>query len=86
MSANHEQIVAVVTEIVTGELGLAADSVTPSTDLRSIEGADSVKVLRMISRIERHFDVELEDEDAFGVSSVHDIALVVAKSLTPDPS
>ncbi|SBW25179.1 acyl carrier protein [Protofrankia symbiont of Coriaria ruscifolia] len=86
MSANHEQIVAVVTEIVTGELGLAADSVAPSIDLRSIEGADSVKVLRIVSRIERHFDVELEDEDVFGISSVDDIALVVAKSLAPDPS
>ncbi|WP_250280754.1 MULTISPECIES: acyl carrier protein [unclassified Frankia] len=86
MSATHEQIVAVVTDIVTGELGLATGSVTPSTDLRSIEGADSVKVLRMISRIEQRFDVELEDEDVFGVSSVHDIALVVAKALIPDPS
>ncbi|AEH10238.1 MULTISPECIES: acyl carrier protein [Protofrankia] len=86
MSVTHEQIVAVVTDIVTGELGLAANSVAPATDLRSIEGADSVKVLRMISRIERHFDIELEDEDVFGISSVHDIALVVAKVLTPDPS
>ncbi|WP_239313562.1 MULTISPECIES: acyl carrier protein [unclassified Frankia] len=86
MSASHEQIVAAITGIVTEELGLAAGSVTPSADLRSMQGADSVKVLRMIARIERHYDVELDDEDIFTLSSIHDVALVVAGALALDPA
>ena len=43
------------------ELG---ESVGPSTDLRNVPGADSVKMLRMVARIEREYDLELEDEDA----------------------
>ncbi|WP_239334339.1 acyl carrier protein [Frankia sp. CiP3] len=86
MSASHEQIVATITGIVTEELGLTTGSVAPSTDLRSMQGADSVKVLRMIARIERHYDVELDDEDIFTLSSIHDVALVVAGALALDPA
>ncbi len=86
MSVSQEQIVATVTGIVTEELGLGADSVAPSADLRSLQGADSVKVLRMIARIERHYDVELDDEDVFGLSSINDVALVVTGALALDPA
>lgn len=74
-------ITATLTDIVAAELGVPTASVHPDTDLRTMKGADSVKVLRVIAKIEREYDVELEDEDVFGVSSVGEVADVVHKAL-----
>jgi acyl carrier protein len=76
-----QQILTTVTRIVAAELGVPAETLGQDTDLRAIEGADSVKVLRMISKIEHEYDVELEDEEVFGVSCVRDVADVVGRTL-----
>jgi acyl carrier protein len=77
----REQITATVTTIVADVLAVPATTLSPATDLREVEGADSIKVLRLIARIEREYDVELEDADVFGVSTVADVAGVVEKAL-----
>lgn len=66
-----------VRDIVATELGLDPAALHDDTDLRAVEGADSVKVLRMIARIEQHHDVELDDDDVFGVTTVAGIVTVV---------
>lgn len=81
MPTPDPQILTTVTEIVAAELGMPAGAVDPDADLRAIEGADSVKVLRMIAKIEREYDLELDDEDVFGVSCVRDVAEVVRRAL-----
>lgn len=68
-------LTATVTGIVTDALGV--DAVAPDTDLRALEGADSVKLLRIIARIEERFDIELEDAEVFGVSTVEGIVAAV---------
>lgn len=75
-----DDITTTLTRIVAVELAVPVESVAPDTDLRTIEGADSVKVLRVIAKIEREYDVELEDEDVFAVSSVGEVADVVFKA------
>ncbi|SDD10729.1 acyl carrier protein [Actinokineospora iranica] len=75
------EITAAVTEIAAAETGVPAADLTPDTDLRAVEGVDSVKVLRMIAKIERRYDIELEDEDVFGVATVGEVAVVVDKTL-----
>jgi acyl carrier protein len=80
-AASPDTLVGEITEIVADELGVPAGSLAPSTDLRGLEGADSVRLLRVVAKIERRFDVELEDEDVFGVSSVADLATVVGAVL-----
>jgi acyl carrier protein len=84
MSVPTDKIMTVVTEIVSQELGVPASTVTPDANLREVEGADSVKVLRVIAKIERRYDVELEDEDIFGASSVRDVADVVARAVAAE--
>jgi len=74
------EITAVVVEIVATELGVAPTDLAPETDLRAVEGADSIKVLRMIARIEQRYDIELEDSDVFGVTTVAQIVDVVGTS------
>jgi acyl carrier protein len=80
-TVTQDQIVSTLTGIVATELGVPAADVRPDTDLRALEGADSVKVLRVVAKIEREYDVELEDEDVFAVSSVGEVAGVVHRAL-----
>lgn len=79
--ATIDDITASVTAIAAAELGVPAVSLVPDTDLRAIEGIDSVKVLRMIARIERAYDVELADEEVFGVSTIAGTAAAVSRAL-----
>jgi len=80
-----DEIVATVTAIAAAELGLPAASLRPDTDLRAIEGMDSVKVLRMIAKIEQAYDIELDDEVVFGLSSVAGTAGAVRQALGEQP-
>ena len=77
----REQITATVSAIVADVLAVPAATLDIGTDLRDVEGADSIKVLRLIARIEREYDVELEDADVFGVSTIADVTGVVEKAL-----
>ncbi|WP_067677102.1 acyl carrier protein [Nocardia miyunensis] len=76
-----EQILHTVTEIAVAETGIAATELRPDVDLRGMAGVDSVRVLRMVARIERTYDIELEDSDVFGMSTLTDVVTVVDKAL-----
>lgn len=77
----REELLTAVTDIVAGQLGRPVDEFGPDTDLRTLEGADSVKVLRIIAKIEQRYDIELEDEDVFAVSTIAEVVTVVDKTL-----
>lgn len=81
MTTSLDEITDTVRSLVSEVLGVSAAELAVDTDLRGVEGADSVRVLRLIARIEREYDVELEDSDVFGVSSIAEIAEVVRKAL-----
>ncbi|MFC3962499.1 acyl carrier protein [Nocardia jiangsuensis] len=74
-------ILRTVTEIATAETGIPGAELRPDADLRGMEGVDSVRVLRMVARIERAFDIEMEDEEVFGLSSLNDVVTVVDRAL-----
>ncbi len=80
------EITGSVVEIVAEVLGVAAADLRTDTDLRTVEGADSIKVLRIIAKIEQRYDIELEDEDVFGVSTVEQVSAVVSTALDGGPS
>jgi acyl carrier protein len=80
-TASLDQITETVRGIVAEVLAVPVGSLSVDTDLREVEGADSIKVLRLIARIEREYDVELEDSDVFGVSTIGEVAGVVRKAL-----
>lgn len=81
MITSTEQIVEQVTAIVARELGVLPAAVAPGADLRTFEGADSVKMLRVVAKVEQTYDVELDDSDVFAVSCVADVASVVRRAL-----
>lgn len=82
MPTTDPQTIATITQIVAVELATSPDAVDPDLDLRTVQGADSVKVLRMIARIERTYDVELDDEDVFSVTTVRQVAEVVTRTIS----
>lgn len=75
------EITATITDIAAAELGVPAASLAPDSDLRATEGIDSVKVLRMIARIERNYDIELSDEDVFSLTTIEATASAVSAAL-----
>ncbi|MET9027851.1 acyl carrier protein [Nocardia sp. NPDC004168] len=83
MTTTHtaDDILRTVTGIATAETGIPETELRPDLDLRGIAGVDSVRVLRMVAKIERTYDIELEDQDVFGLSSLNDVVTVVGKAL-----
>jgi len=51
------------------------------TNLRDIPGIESLKILRIILRIEEHYDIELEEQVVFSVETIENIAVAVANLL-----
>lgn len=62
-----------IAETVSGLIRQAVGDVADDTDLRMIEGVDSVKVLRVIAAVERTYDIELEDEEVFALKTIDDV-------------
>lgn len=73
-----EEIIDTVTGLIAAELGRPAGQLAPDLDLTAVDGADSVKVLRAVARIERTYDIELEDEQVFGFKTIRDVATAVS--------
>ncbi|GAA5061553.1 acyl carrier protein [Nocardia callitridis] len=80
-TATTDQILDTVTEIAATETGIARADLRPDVDLRGMAGVDSVRVLRMVAKIERAFDIEMEDEDVFGLATLDDVVAVVDRAL-----
>jgi acyl carrier protein len=73
-----------VTEIVAAELGRSPEDLSPNTDLRAVEGADSIKVLRIIAKIEQSYDIELEDDEIFGLTTIDEVVALVDRAIARD--
>jgi acyl carrier protein len=72
-----DDIIATVTELVAAEFGRTQSELPADLDLSTVEGADSVKVLRVVAKIERTYDIELEDDEVFGFKTIGDVAASV---------
>jgi acyl carrier protein len=80
-SAAREDIIITVAEIAAAELAVPVNFLTPESDLHTMVGADSVKVVRMIARVEQVYGIELEDEVVFSLRTVADTADAIAEAL-----
>jgi acyl carrier protein len=70
--------------VISDELNLHAQTLTDSTNLRAIPSIESIKILRIIVRVEEHYDIELEDQVVFNVETINDIASAVHKLLVKE--
>lgn len=77
-------VATTVTEIVAAELGRNAADMRSDTDLRAVEGADSIKVLRMVAKIEQAYGIELEDDEIFGLTTIDEVVTVVDRAIAKE--
>jgi len=81
MHHDLSQIQATVKDILCGELNTDPQLITNKTDLREIPGIESLKFLRVILCVEKHYGIELEEKVVFSVNTLEDIAVAVANCL-----
>ncbi|GAA3790480.1 acyl carrier protein [Amycolatopsis tucumanensis] len=79
-ASTESDITGTVTGIVAETLGRDAADLTPGTDLRSVEGADSIKVLRIVAKLEQTYDIELEDDEIFGLRTIGEVVALVGRA------
>ena len=81
MESDINSIKRVIKGVISDELKLDTQTLTDSTNLRAIPSIESIKILRIIVRVEEHYDIELEDQVVFNVETIDDIAGAVHKLL-----
>ena len=59
-----------VIEIVSEQLGVAADQITMETSFVNDLGADSLDTVELVMEFEDEFDINIPDEDAEKIQSV----------------
>ena len=60
-----------VKEIVADELSVDPSIVTPQARFVEDLGADSLDVVELVMRFEEEFEIEIPDEDAEKITTVH---------------
>ncbi|MEO8548777.1 MAG: acyl carrier protein [Kofleriaceae bacterium] len=73
-------IVETIGAMVRAELGALVVEVTPDTRIADL-GVDSLKLLRLVAKLEKRFGIELEDDVIFEVETLRGLADVIANKL-----
>jgi acyl carrier protein len=69
----REQVAAVVREFLGQELKIAPSDIADDAVLKELPGADSVRLVRVVSRLERHWDREFDDDQVFDLRKLDDL-------------
>lgn len=77
----REQVAAVVRDLLGQELKIAPSDITDDVVLKELPGADSVRLVRVVSRLERHWDREFEDDEVFGLRSFDELVTLTLSYL-----
>jgi acyl carrier protein len=66
-------------EMAATELKIAPADITGDAVLKQLPGADSVRLMRIVARAEREFDLEFDDEDIFKVRTLNELVDLVLR-------
>jgi len=83
-SATREKIVEVIAEYLATELKISTTEISGTDVLKELPGADSMKLLRVVSKLERQWDIEFDDEAIFSVKTVEELVALVEKHVSGD--
>jgi acyl carrier protein len=78
----RDEIADITVEFIAAELKTSTSEINGQDVLKQLPGADSLKLLRVVSKLERRWDVEFDDEDIFAVKTVDELVALVEKTLT----
>ena len=59
-----------VTDIVSEQLGVDKDKITPETSFVNDLGADSLDTVELVMELEEEFDITIPDEDSDKIQTV----------------
>ena len=62
-----------VREIISEQLGVAANEVTPEASFIEDLGADSLDIVELVMALEEEYSMEISDEDAEKIRTVKDV-------------
>jgi acyl carrier protein len=62
-----------VQEIISEQLGVAAEQVTPEASFIEDLGADSLDIVELVMALEEEYGMEISDEDAEKIRTVKDV-------------
>ncbi len=69
-----DEVFADLVQIVSEVLKVPAESVTAQARISDLAHVESIKLLRIAGKIERRFDIEIDNETVFRRGTVSDIA------------
>ena len=68
-----EEVETKVREIISEQLGVAMDQVTPGASFIEDLGADSLDIVELVMALEEEYGMEISDEDAEKIRTVKDV-------------
>ncbi|WP_131737920.1 acyl carrier protein [Actinomadura roseirufa] len=72
-SHSHDEIFNAVQEIISAILKVPAEKITVDSALTDLAHVESIKLLRIAGKLERRFDIELNNEQLFRKGRVGDL-------------
>ncbi len=68
-----QDIFAIVKQVISKELEVEEEKITPESRIQEDLGADSLDVMNITMRLEDEFNLRIPDEDLTKISTVQDI-------------
>lgn len=78
---NRVEIKETLNSILIDIIGLDKEKIKPEANLIDDLGADSLDVVELIMHLEREFDIDISDDDAYDFKTVQDITAYLRKQL-----
>ena len=76
---NSTSVETAIKQIVQNTLKLTDSEISSSTNLRDLPGVESIKILRIVANVEKQFDVRLDDQVVFRMSTIQELVTEVGK-------
>ncbi|MEV6431678.1 acyl carrier protein [Nocardia sp. NPDC051463] len=74
-------VLTTVQDVLRESLRMGEEPIEPDDQLDLLPGADSVRLMRVVSQLERHFDIELDDKEIRDARTVADLADLVRTAM-----
>jgi acyl carrier protein len=73
MAETAEKVETKVREIISEQLGVSVDQVTPEASFIEDLGADSLDIVELVMALEEEYGMEISDEEAEKIRTVRDV-------------
>lgn len=66
-----------IIDILAAQLSLSPDDITLDSDITGDLGADSLDIVELADKFEKHFSIKASDEDIMAIKTVSDILIFI---------